>query len=1445
MSTALERYYQQKAKRESVSPILKRQVAVEVAGVPDIIKKHSPGFFVKLLDILDRPGNATRALLVGKLGGLKGLIPFAQFFEDLTGFDIAMNEDDLVRGTEVIEKFFGKQSQKKGKVDTVDVLGFLVEVFADPLWLVAGPGLTKLAKAKQLVRGSAKGLFKIDPTLTAVQAAKKLAYQKSQYKLVKQAITAAKTGKAFPPGMTKRLVKAYKTVYAKGGSAKMAATWAGQAARGERALLQLGLPFHKKPVIKGVKAFERASKLGTAFKTSKLGKILLSPTRRVSERFEALHDIVVHQARDLPAKQADMLRQEYAKLAKDIEKVANVDEVTAKLSQFIERHWAPEAIETHIKGIKAERLAARTPGITKWGKEIEGYKKKIQTQLRRLEKAEVVPHRPKPVRPPRAARPPAISTRALLTDVNKKISANEIYKATVAQNEQLKSMMGYKFDFGTNYSDVMQYIDPGRGNPRNYLMQYVAKPGETGMAWDSLASEIAPMIGREPITDVTTFIEFLDEVMSGSRMHRGINEGALQRAIQIGDPDLIVLGKKREMILAGERAKRLSKPQPIKIKLKSQGDLGVWDEDTFIPSTVAEEKAILSQVVKGEGQEAADIVKALRSRGIETISTHKTAEGIVVRARNLSKQNRAILEKTKGVQIKQYPKMGGDYITFRKTPKAAGVLTDREIVEGINAEMIDLATGMGGDAAHYTVPLATGKKPKPYKDILNKWRWKKATDQARARIRAAKIKGITSAHQSEIKKRLNLIKRAHKVAASEDIKPIRYARYRQEKLAREADVIAREMGEKIKPKVSAGEEQFRAWAKKIREADVERLKAEKALDVPVSKLDQMLGYQRRMITPEAREFLARKKMTERFLRRGRGLGVRTGAQRRRSARLGHMTKDEVTEIMQEIGFPKDATVFEPSAIASGMTRGLESFRVRGAANAIHKAVKRFAKNDDWLIAAGKVDDAEDLARKFVSVDDFMGRTGLNVKAGAYAGKSLPREVSDALLQMQTLVSSEEALRGFWSGYTDMVRYMKGSFTIPFLGYHGRNMLSNFYLNWIGGVQNPAAYFKAAQLQKAALATKRIMKKQNLLWDDALEQTKQLWPTVKTGFEEIEGWRFYDVADQYGIVGRSLGQMGAEEVVGGAAAVGRQPVTPLTKKVPARIYKHATGQGRGWQAGREVAGTIEDNARLAHFIDKMGGGLDPALAARSTKKVLFDYGDLSQAEKKYLRDRAFFFYTFARKNLPLQIQALAEQPAKQAVLAHLAGGSPVMQKEALSYPEYWQERLVIPTPFRNKEGVRQHVVGTGLPLEEALGPLAGPGVGPVNRLRRIVSRGASRLAPPITTTAEFALKKNLYFDSDIKDWGKWAHQKMPYGRVYGTYRHAMESPDTAGSKALGFTTGMRYKNYDPIQGEEYAARRIARQYLAGQKKIKTFKRYYDPNKDITDEDTLRALELLNK
>lgn len=1192
MPSALELYYQQKAKKNDVPEDVKSKAISELLGSSeDILKKKSPGLFVRLLDLLDRPGNAARALLVGKLGGLKGLIPFASVLEDLTGLDIALNKEDRVPGTEVIETWFGKQQQRKGKLDPVDALGLLVEVVADPLWLVGGPGLTKAGQAAKIVKGALKGSRTFD---VALKAEGKIATEMPK---LRAAIAAARAGEPMPAGIAKYLANAIRTVF-EGGKAPQgifrAKSWAEQVTAGERALLKLGLPGSRKTVIRGAKVWEGAEKLGTKIKKGFIGQKFLSVGHKLPPIYEEkFHNIATHLTRDLPeyetSKWADKLRTLYEQA-----KSAGID--PADLTDYIEAKYSGRPIVRAIQDITTER-----------GIKFQRVSKKLQGRLRGLGK-----------------------------------------RQTAAQERLRKGSI-------TKIPEEPELFNVPR----------------------------AGTIGITP------------EIKGFSKPS---SKGKIPKTKQVVHPadeatrDWLYITGQDERLLRTRAAHRTAQAYEGKIsKLKGR---------------------INRLEAKGTKKSAAEINK--------------------------------LNEKIQRMQAKAYV----------------------DTIKGANREM------------------------------LRKYAAAKSKLSYAADIRVTKAKTEIAGIQREIQKTLNRIERAGKLSK------------------RDAEKIAALQKRTGELKVRAGELEtkyptIKGVAEPIQERYAKMPKEAKELGIPLTEITGETGYAPHVITEKGRKFVKRPGI----FGRSKEFSVREGSQLRRKGYLQGKTRLEAEEIMKGLGF-EGKEFFEPSAFTGSFKRVQSAERVIGSAKAIRESIRRFSK---------KVPEGAD----WIPVNDFLEKTGLKIPKGSYAGRFLPAEVANALTELRDIVRKDE----FATFFSNVNRFFKGALTVYFPAYHGRNAISNLALNWIAGVKNPKSYITAARLQNAARATRSIMKRTGQTWDEVARTVD--WPTIKTALgTEIPGWQIYDLADKYGIVGRSLGMMGTSELAG--------DIFGKRKGFIGRTISH---QGRAGKIGRDVGMGVENNARLAHFIDKYTKGLSAEQAAASVKRVLFDYGDLSEFERKVLRDRLFLFYTFARKNIALQTKTLLQQPGKQAFYAHLAGGTPRAEENRM-LPSWQQETLNVPLPVTSKEGKRYMIRSTGLPIEEAFGPWAGPGVGVGNRLQRILSRQMSRLAPlPYKIPIEVGTGQELYFQQPIRKWGRYAQSVSPWSRFATVYRQAKNVKEPLASRISGLTTGIRFRPADEVD-RQYLIRQIIRELLAQQPETREFRRFYVPaaKKSEASQQTQRLLRL---
>lgn len=230
------------------------------------------------------------------------------------------------------------------------------------------------------------------------------------------------------------------------------------------------------------------------------------------------------------------------------------------------------------------------------------------------------------------------------------------------------------------------------------------------------------------------------------------------------------------------------------------------------------------------------------------------------------------------------------------------------------------------------------------------------------------------------------------------------------------------------------------------------------------------------------------------------------------------------------------------------------------------------------------------------------------------------EVARELERSNAILSDDAAIRGVLKSYDKVLNAWKGLATVPLVGtgFHARNAQGNFWNNFLAGVKDPRDYAEAARLQRAMGAGKKL---------------------------EGPDAEVLRLAEDHGIFNR-----GAQE----ADLAKRDALAPLRGKGAGgtlrRRLSPLSDDNVAVASGRAVGSAIENNARLAHFLHVLRQTGDAERAAMSVKRHLFDYADLTPLERKGIK-RVVPFYTFMRKNTPLQLAELARQPGKFTGLAH--------------------------------------------------------------------------------------------------------------------------------------------------------------------------------------------------
>lgn len=116
-----------------------------------------------------------------------------------------------------------------------------------------------------------------------------------------------------------------------------------------------------------------------------------------------------------------------------------------------------------------------------------------------------------------------------------------------------------------------------------------------------------------------------------------------------------------------------------------------------------------------------------------------------------------------------------------------------------------------------------------------------------------------------------------------------------------------------------------------------------------------------------------------------------------------------------------------------------------------------------------------------------------------------------------------------------------------------------------------------------------------------------------------------------------------------------------------------------KGSRAVGVKVENLLRGALGMDVLrnGGSIDDAIEAIA--KYHFDYEDLSDFERNVAR-RVIPFYTWTRKNLPLQIESFMRQPQKYVRYLAVARNTELGVDKDEVVPSYFGEGLGVQTPF---------------------------------------------------------------------------------------------------------------------------------------------------------------------
>lgn len=400
----------------------------------------------------------------------------------------------------------------------------------------------------------------------------------------------------------------------------------------------------------------------------------------------------------------------------------------------------------------------------------------------------------------------------------------------------------------------------------------------------------------------------------------------------------------------------------------------------------------------------------------------------------------------------------------------------------------------------------------------------------------------------------------------------------------------------------------------------------------------------------------------------------------------------IQDIAREKGVKElKGTAFEGDPFVASLTRGIASARAVSTKTFIDDVKKMGVSAEDWRKMA------PDMQKNYT-------QSSFKEMEGQYFDK----RVAEALERSHKAIFNQKELNDVVNAYKGAINFWKRWTLSIFPEYHSRNVAGNVWNNYISaGIKSVDEYARAAMIQKNP--EKFILK--------------------TSAGETLTGSQILDEMRKYGVL-----QSGAavHEVPEKVAERFKGPtLNPLSERNVAI------------RAGRAVGETLEDNAKIAHYIVQRRRGLSNFDAAMSVKSALFDYSDLTDFERNVMRF-IFPFYSWSRKNIPLQVSQLIKQPGKFSQIAkgkeEIEGQAGTQDIRMKWMPEWMQKSFpIILSRMPKDEQYKVLLLSSWLPAGD-IDKLFEPG--------RLLT---SSLEPISKEVMQQFMNKDFFTDKDIVDY----------------------------------------------------------------------------------------------
>ena len=250
------------------------------------------------------------------------------------------------------------------------------------------------------------------------------------------------------------------------------------------------------------------------------------------------------------------------------------------------------------------------------------------------------------------------------------------------------------------------------------------------------------------------------------------------------------------------------------------------------------------------------------------------------------------------------------------------------------------------------------------------------------------------------------------------------------------------------------------------------------------------------------------------------------------------------------------------------------------------------------------------------------------------GYAIPLSAANDLKEMGESIVNTADMNLLLRGYDTFVNKIKLHLTAMFPAFHFRNAYSNvaqMQLDMGLGAINPVVHKRAALIAADLLGEGGTLN---------LKRTPKLAAALRDTSMGIGGGRRVTLDEMRSEIVRNGIARGNNSIfeATGARGIGRVPVAGMTQSK--RLW------GAWSRAGRSTGGFIENEGRIALYLNLRKRGLSELEAAQRVNRALFDYQSLTNFERQYMK-RLIPFYVWSKKNVSLQASGLRNNPGRLA------------------------------------------------------------------------------------------------------------------------------------------------------------------------------------------------------